>query len=299
MSLCRSLTLALLLCSAGAALAGPQTQEAGEHFQRGVALYNETDYRAALVEFRRAYEIAPNATVLYNIGQTHYQLQNYSAALQTLERYLAEAPSDSPHRVEVEKTLGILRLRVGKIAITSNLPDAEVTIDDELVGKTPFAQPVLVSIGRRKITAMHQGRTPETRFVEVAAGDTVAMSLAFTAGVGGPALLTEPAAPPRNWARIGWTTTGVLAAGALTMGTLAFLASRDLSDARGTFPVTASDLDHKSSRVRTYSIIADSLGVATVIAGAISLKLTLSHGKSHEVHVAATPGGISLAGSFK
>src|ERR1043165_5818761 len=63
-------------------------KEAGKHFQRGVTLYNEADYRAALVEFKRAYEIAPNSAVLYNIGQTYYQLQNYAAALVALGRYL-------------------------------------------------------------------------------------------------------------------------------------------------------------------------------------------------------------------
>src|SRR5438046_1076480 len=65
--------------------------DAAKHFQRGVTMYTEADYRAALVEFRRAYEIAPNATVLYNIAQTYYQLQDYAGALVTFERYLAEA----------------------------------------------------------------------------------------------------------------------------------------------------------------------------------------------------------------
>jgi len=59
-------------------------REAGKHFQRGVTLYNETDYRAALVEFRRAYDLAPNAAVLYNIGETEYQLRDYASALITL-----------------------------------------------------------------------------------------------------------------------------------------------------------------------------------------------------------------------
>src|SRR3954469_14619078 len=84
---------------------GTSLKEAGKHFQRGVALYNEADYRAALVEFRRAYDIAPNAAVLYNIGQTYYQLQNYAAALTTLQHYLGEAGPTAPHRHEVEQTL--------------------------------------------------------------------------------------------------------------------------------------------------------------------------------------------------
>src|SRR5580704_5653549 len=65
------------------------TKQAADHFDRGVAMYGEADYRAALVEFKKAYEIAPNAAVLYNLGQTYYQLQNYAEALSAFEQYIA------------------------------------------------------------------------------------------------------------------------------------------------------------------------------------------------------------------
>src|SRR5688572_20736629 len=92
------LSSALILASASATVpvfaADAPTQEqikdAGRHFQRGVALFSEADYPGALVEFKRANEIAPNAAVLWNIGQTQYQLRNYAAALTTFEKYLNE-----------------------------------------------------------------------------------------------------------------------------------------------------------------------------------------------------------------
>src|SRR5262249_26457730 len=147
-------------------------KDATLHFRRGVALYSEADYRGALAEFKRAYEIAPNASVLYNVGETYYQLQNYAAALAVFERYLNEAGTNAPHRREVEQTLQTRRTRAGTVRITTNVPDCEITVDDDRVGKTPFEAPVVASVGRRKITAMHTGRAPETRFVEVSAGDT-------------------------------------------------------------------------------------------------------------------------------
>ena len=182
-------------------------KDASKHFQRGVALYNEADYRAALVEFRRAYDVAPNAAVLYNIGQTYYQLQNYAAALLTLERYLAESGATAPHRREVEQTLEILQSRVGKIAVTTNVADCEITIDDELVGRTPLTEPVLVSIGRRKVTAMRQGSPAETRFVDVAAGDTVKLSLSLTdpnAGASPSVVGTPGRDTGRSFVTAGW-----------------------------------------------------------------------------------------------
>jgi len=283
-------------------------KEAGKHFQRGVSLYTEADYRAALVEFKRAYEIAPNAAVLYNIGQTHYQLQNYAAALSTLERYLTEAGAAAPHRAEVEQTMETLKARVGKVEVTTNLPDCEITIDDELVGKTPLAQPVLVSIGRRKVTAMHDGRPPETRFVEVAAGDTVKMALNLTEPERGgqpvgptsvPSTTTPvQSGPSTTLLTAGWITTGVLGAGAITMGVLALSASSDLKNAHGTYPTNHDDLSKKASRVTTFSAIADVAGVAAIVVGGVTLYFTLSRSRIGDVKVGVAPRGVSLQGTF-
>jgi hypothetical protein len=315
----------LVLVAAPAAVAdadspdGAPVKEAGKHFQRGVTLYDEADYRAALVEFRRAYEIAPNAAVLYNIGQAYYQLQNYAAALSTFERYLAEAGALAAHRREVEQTLETLQARVGKVAITTNVPDCEITIDDELVGKTPLGEPVLVSIGHRKITAVHAGRPSETRFVDVATGDTVKLTLSLgeltgvapvgstpvgVAPVGAAPMITAPATASATQGgngliTAGWVTTGVLGAGAITSGILAYRASRDLADARNKFMASHDDLASKSSRVTKLSAVGDILGVAAVVAGGVTLTLWLSRSDTHEVRVAVMPNGIQLAGTFR
>lgn len=283
-------------------------KEASKHFQRGVALYGEADYRAALVEFRKAYDISPNATVLYNIGQTYYQLQNYAAALTTLERYLNEAGAQASHRGEVEQTLEILQSRVGKVSVTTNISPCEISIDDEHLAKTPMREPLLVSIGHRKITAACDGRTAETRFVDIAAGDTqpVQFSFAETTSPVGTARKTADTGAPPNWATRMWVATGVLGAGALVTGVLAFKASSDLKSAREEKPVLpeeqaakTADLSHKSSLVSRWSLIADIAGVATLITGGIALKLTLSKSKSHEVNVSVMPNGIQFAGTFR
>jgi hypothetical protein len=278
--------------------------DAGKHFQRGVTMYNEADYRAALVEFRRAYEIAPNAAVLYNIGQTYYQLQNYAAALVALGRYLTESGSGAAHRREVEATIDTLQTRVGKVAVSSNVPGCDITVDDELIGKTPLDEPVLVSIGRRKITALRDGRVTETRFVDVAAGDTVNVSLAAGDASHGQA---SPSAPAHHGVTKGtitglWITTAALGAVTLGTGTVAFFASRDLKDAREhSYPIAANDLSSKSSKVKTFSLIADLAGVATLATAGVTLYLSMSRPKESETgtHVSLTPNGIQIAGTFR
>jgi len=288
--------LALAPASAQAGPSNSLAKDASTHFQRGVSLFSEADYRAALVEFRRAYDIAPKTAVLYNIGQTYYQLQNYAAALTALQRYLTESPATAPHRAEVVQTLEILATRVGKVSVTCNAPGASITVDDEPAGTTPLREPVLVSVGHRKITATRDGHS-DTKFVEVPAGETAPVALVIADLPARPS--TAPDRPLGDRLILpGWIATGVLGAGAVTAGVLAYLASRDLDRERERFPASATALDRAASRVSTRSAIADVLGIATIVTGAITLKLTLSRSRTHEVHVAVRPMGLQIAGSF-
>jgi len=259
-------------------------------------MYNEADYRAALVEFRRAYETAPNAAVLYNIGQTYYQLQNYAAALVALGRYLTEAGSSAAHRREVEATIDTLQTRVGKVAVTTNLPGCDITVDDELIGKSPLDEPVLVSIGRRKITALRDGRVTETRFVDVAAGDTVAVAL--SAGDRSDQVGTTPKSAGKSSTTAGWVVTGGLGAAAIIAGGVAYVESRSLSDARGKFHASADDLNSKANLVKWLSRGADVSFALALIGTAVMVKISLSRSESSEAHVAISPTGIRVAGQF-
>jgi len=300
----RALSLAVMVCMALASLADAQppaaspsaAAEAGKHFQRGVTMYNEADYRAALVEFRRAYETAPNAAVLYNIGQTYYQLQNYAAALVALGRYLTEAGSSAAHRREVEATIDTLQTRVGKVAVTTNLPGCDITVDDELVGKSPLEEPVLVSIGRRKITVLRDGRVTETRFVDVAAGDTV--NVALSAGDRSDQVGSAPKSSGKSSTTWGWYVTGGLGAVAVGTGVAAYFESRSLSDARGKFHASADDLNSKGNLVKWLSRTADVSGALALIGAAVMVKISLSRSETSEAHVAITPNGIRVAGQF-
>jgi hypothetical protein len=273
------------------------TREAGKHFQRGVTLYSETDYRGALVEFRRAYELSPNGAVLYNIGETEYQLRDYASALTTFERYLREAAAGDGHRVEVEANVRELRTRVGRLTITTVPRGADVAIDDRALGNG-FENPVVVGVGHLKVTATMPGRAPVTQYIDVAAEDDVSVLLQLTvAGAGAIASKgAEPVAPGATLTNVpstesstrsslrlaGWITTGVLAVGAGVFGVLAIRESSDLKKARdaanddGTatqdyVAAKTSELSRLSDRTRNYSILADSLGAAAVVVGVVTL----------------------------
>lgn len=283
--LCAALLLAAVASADDGAAA---VREAGKHFQRAVALYGEADYRAALVEFKRAYAGSPHVSVLYNIGETQYELQDYAAALTTFERFLAESPSTDPHRGEVESNVEVLRARVGHLTVVTIPPGADLTVDDQAAGRTPLDRPMLVSIGHRKIVASIAGRPSVTKYVDVATDDNLSVTLqlqdvpapaaprpALPLLARSPAEETPPSHAGSTWRIVGWTATGLLTAGAVTMGLLADKASNDLSTARASYPVSAATLNHDASLTSTYSAVADSLAVGALLVGGITLTSTV------------------------
>jgi hypothetical protein len=239
------------------------------------------------VEFLRAYELAPNGIVLFNIGETQYQLRDYAAALATFERYLVESPQTDSHRQLVEANVKELRTRVGRLTIASYPVGAEITVDDRVIGKTPFEKPVVVGIGRLSVRAYLPGHLPVTRSVDVAAEDN--LSISFDLPSAGPTRVADapPFAPavlgsapgtPVNraaWRKAGWISAGMLAAGAAGVALWARDESNALRDARDSFPADASRVRRLSDKTLTLSIIADSLTAAALVVGGITLYASL------------------------
>jgi hypothetical protein len=169
-----------------------QAHAAATHFDRGVKLYGERDWRAALVEFQRAYAISPQYRVLYNVGQCLFQVEDYVGSLEAFEKYVAQGKAEVPQerRDQVQASIRELRGRIAHVRVIANVAGAEVTVDDAVVGTTPLAAPLLVSAGRRKIVARKPGREDVVRFVDVAGEDSVDVALTLD-----PAPSTDAAAP--------------------------------------------------------------------------------------------------------
>ena len=321
LALCAALALSLPSFTAsaqGTVTAAAQT-EAASRFKKGLELFKDGDYQAALIELRRANELAPNYNVLYNIGQVYFQLQDYPNALHSLERYMQEGGKniDPKRRAEVEKDVDKLRARVANLEIVVNVPDADVTIDDVSAGKTPLPKTVLVSAGRHRIVISKVGFASITKVVEIASAelqkvpvDLVETKAATAAtppvvvdpGSGAtqstpipqvPLPLTIPDQPPppaRSVPVVGWVVTGGLAAGAVVTGILALGASGDLKTLRTTGTPTADGLDSARSKTQTLALVTDILTGCAVVAGGITLYFTIAGGSSSpEAKPAAAP----------
>lgn len=301
--------------SASGAPAAGATEEAQKRYMRALELFNEGAYEAALLDFRRAYELAPSWKILFNIGQVNVQLNDYAGALNAFERYLAEGGAEVPatRSTEVNAQLERLKGRVAYLEISSNVPGVEVTVDDLAVGKTPMTKPVLVNAGRRRIAASAAGRLPQNRVIEAAGGDRVKIEFEMLSS-DAPAptasasvvMLAPTAAPPSSrifWP--GWVATGVLGAGAAVVGVLSLGATSDHDAKREQFGVTRGELDDAQSKARRMSITADVLLGAALVTGGVSLYLSLrkpaqqqGRAPSPSLGLGLGPGAAVLRGSF-
>jgi hypothetical protein len=299
----RILALLILLSTTNAV--ADQGRDAGKHFQRGVDLYNDGDFRGALVEFKKAYATWPRANVLYDIGQTEYQLLDYAGALKTMERYLSETGPNAAHRNEVENTVEILRGRVGKVALAiADAPGCDVTVDDQPAGTTPLDAPLLVSVGLRKVAVTCAGRGVTQSRVEVAAGELVRVELkpppppiaAVRAAMASSAEARK--ASTKSSMTIAWLTTGALFLATAGLGTATLVEQNKLGQLRNTFPVQKDTLDRQAALTTGLAISTDVLGGLTAVGAAAATYLTIKYDKERRLHLFPSGRGLSVSGAF-
>jgi len=238
-------------------------------------------------------------------------------------------------RDQVQKELTTLAQRVAKLTIETDVAGAEIFIDDTSVGTTPLSAPVVINSGIRRISARHSDYLPQSRRLSIAGGvqDTIKFALADRAAAAaepapvasvpatgavsssnaGPRTVpppagavpssTAPALPaPTSHASehsvpwLGWALTGAFAAGATVTGVLALHANSSLADDRNRLEVSNADISSKATKVRTLATVTDGLAAAAVIAGGVSLWLTLgsSGGESDASHHGATAKRLQI-----
>jgi hypothetical protein len=133
------------------------------------------NFNAALVEFQRAYELMggyPRRYIqLSNIASCYLGLQQYDLAVEYYERYLREGGDRVEDRSEMEERIQDLMNRLGVVRVATNVPDAEVWIDDRRV--TVMHGEVRTSSGRHTVEARAPGHVPARQEVEVVARQTV------------------------------------------------------------------------------------------------------------------------------
>jgi PEGA domain len=190
----------LLLPGLPAVAAGKQTpaqQEAATRYGRGIALYKDGDYSAALAEFRAAYRALPSWEVLYNIGLCERRLYKYGDSVKNLEAYLAQGGPRVPkdRRDAVARELSEIRALTAIVVINVTGDPADVTIDGEAVGSSPFKDPFLLGPGKKVFRASREGDVSAEKAEEIVSGTSVTIVLTPKPKVTEPAVLSLESSP--------------------------------------------------------------------------------------------------------
>jgi hypothetical protein len=298
-------------------------EEARDRFQKGVQLFREGSYDAALAEFRKAYEIAPSYRLLYNIAQVQYERHDYVESIRAFRQYLEEGGDEVPsdRRTQVQSEIERLEGLVARLEVTTNVDGAEIKIDDLPVGTSPLRDPVLVNSGQRRVSASKPGYATVTRNLTVAGGDRTEIGLELTEtggdagtvppsyqGSGGQRSNAVQQPPPARTAMwIGVAATSVFA---VSSGVFTFLAmnAKEKFDAELDRPTNKEKLDDSRDKMVMYAAVTDGLLIATAVAGGVTLYFALSDDtpskpesgtrRVPKLAVAPALGGVSFKGTF-
>lgn len=307
--------------------AAPATAEARERFQRGVALYREGSFDAALAEFRRAYEIAPNYRILYNLAQVQVERHDSVAALNLFGQYLQQGGSeiDGERRAQVERDMQALRGRVADLTIESNITGAQLAIDGVEAGTLPLAGPIQVNSGVRQLTLSKPGYQSSSKSVTIAGAQPLKVMLtlqplddrAVANGTAGAAAGSTAPKDKSNQASHGLSTpfwisaiaTGVFTGAAVTFGVVSLNRNQKLDDQLNHYPTDPQAIDDARSSLKTSAVLTDVFTGAAIVGAATTVYFALkSSGSSSEaaakaarkdrLQIGATGSQLLLSGRF-
>ncbi|HEX3770177.1 MAG TPA: PEGA domain-containing protein [Polyangiaceae bacterium] len=236
-------------------------------------LAGASDYRGALVEFQRAYEISHNPRVLFNVGVTEKLLTHYARAVDAWEKEQAEGGAQlSPAETsELKNAIAIVQQFVTTIDVAANEPDATLSIDDYPVGKTPFVGPVRIDVGKHVLKLSKDGFVDAVQTVDVASGAKTPVTFHI-----------EP---------VNKTALVSVAAGGATNATI-FIDGRDMGPAPFKGEVSA---DRHTIEARAPGFVTVGQTVDVQYRQPVSLTLTLSQERHEGRLKVSAPEGASIA----
>lgn len=149
----------------------PALAEAMERFADANTFFERGDFRGALAEMQRVYELLEGHEnqhfVLYNLGRVYEELHRYDLAVATFQRYLDESPPDAEDRADAEASLRALERLLGVVSITVDVEHAEVWIGEWQVGEAPGE--IRVPSGVHVLELRAEGHETVRRQIEITA----------------------------------------------------------------------------------------------------------------------------------
>lgn len=134
-------------------------------------MFDDGNYRGALVQYQRIYDETKNPRVLYNIGIAHKELRRYAKALGAWEKQLTQRDKLPAKEVErAERAIEVVRPFVSTLTVTSNQAGATLRVNGDVAGQTPLLAPIPIDVGQNEIVLSKEGFVTVQRTIDVARG---------------------------------------------------------------------------------------------------------------------------------
>jgi hypothetical protein len=158
---------------------------AREAYEAARILLNNQDPAGALTKYLVAYDLSKDPRLLFDMAVCERDLRAYARMQALLVRYEQEAGAGlSPAKKgEVDAALEAIRDLVGTVRVSSAEAGATVAVDGEPAGSTPLASPLLLDLGKHRLSVTKAGFDPVERVIEIVGGNEIAVSVTLVATV--------------------------------------------------------------------------------------------------------------------
>ena len=284
--------------------------EPRERFKRGVELYRDGSYDAALAEFQRAYALSPDYRVLYNLAQVQAERHEYVAGMKLLDDYLAQGSSQisESRMAQVASTRARLERMIATLWVISPAAGAEILVDGLPTAKVPLTTPLMLNAGVHRVQLRKPGYETAVRELTIAGSETVHLEFALapehssverraTAGPLVPAKVdvdlrvrSDPPAVPlaserERYVRVSshqtpmWValmSTAVLTGAAATFGALVATSNASLARELSALPADRERVAGLESQLRRDAALLDTCVIGAVISAGAAVYFALS-----------------------
>lgn len=185
---------------------------AADHYDRGIRLYEQGDYEAAIEEFVSAYCHKPYYRVLKDIAQSFERMVSYEKAVAYLQAYLREIPADRVEERRVQSArVEVLRRLPARIRVATMPPGATVTLRDarglQARARADDVKPIAIRKGRYVMTVEQEGYEPLSRTIDVEIGQPYSYYFQLEPRKGRLQLVSVPASArifiDKRWVAVG------------------------------------------------------------------------------------------------
>jgi len=157
-----------------------QVKKARDLWYRGVDAFRAGNYEEARLAFAECYQLMPKSDVLRNLSISEIQSGHYVSAARHLTQLLA-APGELPSTVreEANSRLAQAEAQIGQLQIAVDVAGAEISIDGNVVGRSPLPGKWYIEPGQHEIQVSKAGYPLESRQVFALAGVAIPVDVAL------------------------------------------------------------------------------------------------------------------------